>query len=153
MNSGGIRSSFDVGNITYADMLGVLPFQNTVDLIEIRGKFLRQTLEKSAGKLSSDGGSSGGFLQVSGIKMTMDLRNPAGERITSLKVSCAQCQTPTYLEFDDESVYSVTLPSYLANGGDGHDIVEMHKTSHIPGNFSSKSTPIYFITSLNDQFT
>ena len=68
MNSGGIRSSIDVGNITLADLLGVLPFSNTVDIITMTGEGLKIVLEESASKLSRDGLSSkGGFLQVSGI--------------------------------------------------------------------------------------
>ena len=40
-NSGGIRTPFEKGNITQADLLAVFPFQNTFDLITIAGKYLR----------------------------------------------------------------------------------------------------------------
>jgi 2',3'-cyclic-nucleotide 2'-phosphodiesterase (5'-nucleotidase family) len=61
MNSGGIRGSLEAGNITTADMLGVIPFQNSVDLIQIKGEYLKQTFEFMASKIGE-----GGFLQVAG---------------------------------------------------------------------------------------
>ena len=48
-------------------MLTVLPFQNNIELLEVKGVTLRKVLEKSVGLLSVDGESDGGgFLQVSG---------------------------------------------------------------------------------------
>ena len=48
-------------------MLTVLPFQNNIELLEVKGVTLRKVLEKSVGLLSVDGeNDGGGFLQVSG---------------------------------------------------------------------------------------
>ena len=54
-NSGGIRAGLQKGNISFADMYGVLPYGNSIDRITIKGIFLRKTLEISAGKFSPDG--------------------------------------------------------------------------------------------------
>ena len=65
MNSGGIRGSLEKGNITFTDMFTVLPFQNDINIFEIKGRHLKETLELSASRLSSDGkNSDGGFIQV-----------------------------------------------------------------------------------------
>lgn len=49
MNSGGIRGSIDEiaksGSISMEDILQVLPFQNTVDMIEIKGEHLLEAFE------------------------------------------------------------------------------------------------------------
>lgn len=67
MNSGGIRSSLEIGNITMADLMAALPFGNSIDQVTIKGKLLRETFEKVASKASVDGSTNfGGFLQVSG---------------------------------------------------------------------------------------
>lgn len=67
MNSGGIRGSFEIGNISMADLLTVMPFGNTIDLITIKGRYIKETFEKAAARMKPDGEtSSGGFLQVSG---------------------------------------------------------------------------------------
>ena len=64
-NSGGIRAGLQKGNISFADMYGVLPYGNSIDRITIKGIFLRKTLEISAGKFSPDGENEGvGFPQV-----------------------------------------------------------------------------------------
>ena len=75
MNSGGIRSAIEIGKISFSDMIGLLPFSNTNDLITLTGKDLKMVLEFSAkGLVWTEDGlafnrslSTGGFLQVSGI--------------------------------------------------------------------------------------
>ncbi len=65
INSGGLRGSFEAGVITESDVLTVLPFGNTVDVVSVTGRTLRQVFERSAGRMSPDGKqTSGGFLQV-----------------------------------------------------------------------------------------
>lgn len=61
---------FIPGTITFENVLTVLPFQNTVDLIEIKGKFLRQAFEFSVENYDPNGlHLPGKFLQVSGKKI------------------------------------------------------------------------------------
>ena len=74
INSGGIRNDLDKGNISFSDMMGILPFSNTVDIVKLKGKDLKAALEFSAsslhveevspGKMEVQG--EGKFLQVSG---------------------------------------------------------------------------------------
>ena len=74
INSGGIRNDLDKGNISFSDMMGILPFSNTVDIVMLKGKDLRAVLESSAASLqlkeTSPGRKEvqgrGKFLQVSG---------------------------------------------------------------------------------------
>ena len=70
MHSGGIRNSINIGNISFSDMMGLIPFTNTIDLITLTGKDLKSVLEFSAkGLVWTEGNISGkgSFLQVSGI--------------------------------------------------------------------------------------
>merc|ERR1712037_666449 len=47
-NNGGIRSSMEVGEILYDDLLYILPFENTVDLVTMKkGRGIRNVLEKA----------------------------------------------------------------------------------------------------------
>ena len=64
INSGGIRTSLDKGNISFSDLMGLLPFTNTVDIVKLKGRDLRDTLEFSTSSLGTD--KRGRFLQVSG---------------------------------------------------------------------------------------
>ena len=65
INSGGIKASFDKGNITMENLLMSFPFRNTYDVVLIQGKYLRQALEHSVANMNPDGSNEAGrFLQV-----------------------------------------------------------------------------------------
>lgn len=48
--AGGVRTPLDQGPITYADLKTTIPFENTVDVFELRGDHLLETLEFSVSK-------------------------------------------------------------------------------------------------------
>ena len=49
------------------DVLAVAPFQNTIDIVELRGRHVKEMFEHSVRKYDPTGMSApGGFLQVSG---------------------------------------------------------------------------------------
>lgn len=52
------------GSITMEDLIAVLPFGGTFDLVQMNGSVLREVFEHSVHRY---GESSGEFLQVSGI--------------------------------------------------------------------------------------
>ena len=138
INSGGIRGGFEIGEITVADMLAVIPFKNSIDLITIKGKYIRQALQESAGRLSEEGKlSRGGFLQVSGIKMTIDLSKSKDDRVTELKVKCTQCFSELSAQYEDlidERSYNVSITNYLSNnGGDRYVVFPKYKLSQLEG--------------------
>jgi 2',3'-cyclic-nucleotide 2'-phosphodiesterase (5'-nucleotidase family) len=54
---------------------------------------------------------AGGFLQVSGVRLTWDPRRPAGSRIVSAEIGGVPLAA--------EGTYTVGVPSYLFHGGDG----------------------------------
>lgn len=56
------------GSITMEDLIAVLPFGGTFDLVQINGSALREAFEHSVRRY---GGSTGEFLQVSGIVTTV----------------------------------------------------------------------------------
>lgn len=55
-----------VGSITMEDLISVLPFGGTYDLVQLRGSTLRKAFEHSVRRY---GQSTGEFLQVSGIRL------------------------------------------------------------------------------------
>eukprot|EP00095_Tigriopus_kingsejongensis_P003631 maker-scaffold341_size202020-snap-gene-1.15 protein:Tk03631 transcript:maker-scaffold341_size202020-snap-gene-1.15-mRNA-1 annotation:"hypothetical protein DAPPUDRAFT_42388" len=140
INSGGLRSSFEMGNMTMADILTVLPFENTVDIVTLRGSHLKGIFEEVAGRMKSGGNNSGtgGFLQVSGIQVTLDLRRAIGDRVTRLYTRCSECKVPKYSPLDLEQIYNVSTVSYLAKGGDANHILRDEKLAHIRGPLDSE---------------
>ena len=88
-NNGGIRAPFAVGNITYEDVLEVLPFDNTVDKVTMTGAGLKQSLENSAALINYPDvfGYPGFGFQVAGLRFTIDVQSDnQNSRITNLKV-------------------------------------------------------------------
>ena len=105
INSGGLRGDFEIGNITMYDVLTVLPFKNSIDIVTIRGKHLLETFEFVAGgewATEADGSrtkaGSGRFLQVSGFHLIVDPGMEEGHRVRQLLVRCSACKIPRYTE-------------------------------------------------------
>jgi 5'-nucleotidase / UDP-sugar diphosphatase len=112
MNGGGIRAGkvYPPGTtITRRDVLAELPFNNRVVTVEVSGRALRQALENGLALMPDAGGR---FPQVSGIVLDADLRRPAGDRITSLKIGNAAV--------DEARIYQVATIDFIARGGDGY---------------------------------
>ena len=53
------------GEVTVGDLLNVQPFGNTLDLVEIEGRYIREALEHSVSGLDPDV-QDGKFLQMTG---------------------------------------------------------------------------------------
>ena len=49
INSGGVRTSIDAGEVTYADLFQVLPFENEVYIVTLTGENLKSYLDNSGG--------------------------------------------------------------------------------------------------------
>ena len=126
-NSGGIRSSIDKGNITMADLLAAFPFENTYDAVVLLGKHIIMALEHSVVNMDENGGgTSGAFLQVSGLRVTYDLREPMGSRVVRVEVVE---EAGGWAELEAEREYGVVVSSYLATGGDGYQVSQWQQRS------------------------
>ena len=84
VNGGGIRDDLPEGDITYADIIAVHPFGNTLCAIEVTGQeimdFLEHVNQFVQTEASADGlavGEDGSFQQVSGLKFTVDTSIPS----------------------------------------------------------------------------
>lgn len=139
VNGGAIRAdkTFSVGNFSERTFLDIFPYGNDINLVTVPGRVLRQVMECSASALiagpeddydTSRRTPTGGFLQVSGIRVVYDLKKQPmtfnketnqvdrqGERLVTLEL---QREDGHWTEVDDDAQYTVALSSYLANGGD-----------------------------------
>lgn len=127
-NGGGLRADIAAGNVTFGQALSVLPFGNTLFVIDLSGQEVIELAETSAGKVGS-----GGFLQVSSalrIDYCADAAscsNPlvAGGRVTSVKVN----GTPV----DPAATYRLATNNFTAGGGDGYAVLA--NACQRPGNY------------------
>ena len=74
VNGGGIRADIEAGEITYEDVIAVHPYANTICMVKATGQEILDALEFACRSTLTvvDDGENGGFLQVSGIKFTID---------------------------------------------------------------------------------
>ena len=129
VNGGGIRADIPAGDITYGQIIEVHPYSNAMCVVEATGQEILDALEWSVAKLP---GESGGFLQVSGIKFTVNVGVPTSvvkdedgffasvsgdRRIEDVQVLQAD---GSYVSLDPNKTYTVACHNYLLKkAGDG----------------------------------
>jgi len=115
-NSGGIRSSIDAGEVTMGEVLGVLPFQNTLSTFEISGAGVIAALENGVSQVEE---VKGRFPQVAGIKFTWDASVAPNEgRIVEVMVADGD----GWVAIDPAKIYGVVTNNYVRGGGDGYKV-------------------------------
>ncbi|XP_028251528.1 5'-nucleotidase-like [Parambassis ranga] len=134
LNSGAIRSAIDErhrnGTITMEEVLTVLPFGGTFDMIQMKGSTLKKVFEHSVRRY---GKMYGEFLQVSGIHVEYDVDKPVNQRVVSLSLLCIECRVPKYEPLDPQKTYTVVMPSYIAGGGDSYTMIKEEMLKHNTG--------------------
>ncbi len=124
INGGGIRADIAKGDITYADIIAVHPFGNSVCLVEATGQQILDALELGAANAPEE---SGGFLQVSGLTYEIHTEIPSSVVLTEnrefVKVD-GEYRVKNVLvggePLDTEKIYTLASHNYmLKSGGDG----------------------------------
>lgn len=116
MNSGGVRASIDIGDISYKDVLTVQPFGNSITKSVMTGTLITQYLNTVA----TFQAGSGAYAQFIGVSMTVDC--------TAGSVSISDINGKGY---SDTESYSFTVPSYNAAGGDGYPALDPIMTGYV----------------------
>lgn len=123
LEGGGIRASISYdesegGEITMEDGETAIPFKNYMVIVSMNGKKLKEVLEHSV-HLYDDQQKRGEFLQVAGLQVTYDVAKPPGQRVVAVKVRSGS----DYECLQKNRVYRVIVTEYLANGGDGFEMM------------------------------
>ena len=160
MNAGGIRAGIKKGDITYKDIIDVIPFSNTICLSEVTGKELLDILEYTSSYAEEKGGS-GSNMQISGMKYDLDTSKVADyeldkdlnlikvnsiNRVRNVKILNGDKYEPIVLE----KTYKVGSISYiLVNGGCGLNCIFGNKKPLLTDIATDFETLIDYINSLN----
>lgn len=108
-NGGGLRIPLVAkGDITMGKMYELMPFDNTLVTMELKGSDLKKALENGIGNTTI------GWVQFSGVKVYYDINKPLGERITGMVMLDGS-------KVDMEKYYTVVTNDFMATGGDGFD--------------------------------
>jgi 2',3'-cyclic-nucleotide 2'-phosphodiesterase (5'-nucleotidase family) len=103
INTAGIRSRLQAGDITYGKLFTIEPFGNTLYRVRMSGAQVREYFEKLLSR------NTAGF-HVSGITIGYDPDKPVGSKITSLTL-------PAGRTLSDNATYDVIMNNFNATGG------------------------------------
>ncbi|WP_230531417.1 bifunctional metallophosphatase/5'-nucleotidase [Microvirga roseola] len=113
-NGGGIRADkqYNAGQkLTRRDILSEMPFGNTTVLLEVTGAQIKEALENGVSQVRELGGR---FPQVSGITAEVDVKEPVGSRVKSVKINGQP--------LDPAKTYTLATNDFVARGGDGYKV-------------------------------
>jgi 2',3'-cyclic-nucleotide 2'-phosphodiesterase (5'-nucleotidase family) len=108
-NGGGIRASIDAGEITRGEIITVLPFGNTVKVVEVTGQDIIDALEWGYSQLPK---TNGGFPQTGGMKIIYSKFSDPGNRIKRVLINGKV--------LDPKATYTLATNDFMAAGGDGY---------------------------------
>lgn len=106
-NGGGIRNQLSAGDLTYGDIISLLPFDNYLETIEVTGQDIFDVLEACCQLLPEKDGQ---FAQVSGLRYTVDIsKHP---RVQSVEVLNGD-----YEPVQPDRKYVLCTTDYCIDGG------------------------------------
>jgi 2',3'-cyclic-nucleotide 2'-phosphodiesterase (5'-nucleotidase family) len=107
-NGGGIRADILAGPVTLRTLFNVMPFDNKMVKLTMKGKDVRSILEHGAGLVR--------IVQLSGAEIGLRRKKPSGREVVSLAIGGQPLR--------DDATYNVTTIDFLAKGGDGYAAFE-----------------------------
>lgn len=112
-NGGGIRTSIDAGEVTKGEVLTVLPFGNTVRVIELSGADITAAIENG---ITDYPEAKGAFPHIAGMMVEFDATKEAGSRVTKITIAGLPL-VPT-------QTYTMATNDFLTYGGDSYEMFE-----------------------------
>ncbi|MDC7234112.1 MAG: bifunctional UDP-sugar hydrolase/5'-nucleotidase [Spirochaetales bacterium] len=112
-NGGGIRASIEAGEVTKGEIITVLPFGNTVTVLEVPGSTVVEVIENGIKDYPE---ASGAYCHMAGLTFEFDETKPAGSRVTKVMVGGSA--------LDPGAKYSMATNDFLAAGGDQYEMLK-----------------------------
>ena len=109
MNPGGIRADLDSGAVTWGELYTVQPFGNYCVSMDLTGSLIYDALNAQWADSSNVK-----MLQISGLRYSWDAGRPVNNRVVDIQKNGVSIKR--------NAVYSVTVNSFLAAGGDNFSV-------------------------------
>ncbi|MBK5284411.1 MAG: 5'-nucleotidase C-terminal domain-containing protein [Bacteroidia bacterium] len=128
LNNGGLRASLPAGNITRKNIYELMPFENSLSVLTLKGETLKKLFDCIAAK---------GGMPVSSLRMGIQNTEAVNIQISSVP-------------FDKEKIYKLITSDYLANGGDGLFLLsDLMKRDNL--NLKVRDALLEYISKLNSE--
>ena len=135
MNGGGVRADIPAGDVTFNDILSVMPFNNTAVLAEVTGQTIKDMLEMAVMHWPEEDGS---FPHVAGITFSVNTSIPSSVEVNELEefagvsgqyrvydIKILNRKTGKYAPMDLEKTYTISSHNYaLLEQGSGMKMLE-----------------------------
>ncbi len=133
-NAGGVRTGLDEGDITKKEVYEILPFDNTVVIIDVKGSVVMDAIKHGAEK----GPGSGAFLQTSGLTWTLT-EQADGSYVPS---------DVTFIDgtpLDMDATYTIATNSFMKTGGDGYDMLVEENDNYYDSSLFQRDMIIQYV--------
>ncbi|MCD4653123.1 5'-nucleotidase C-terminal domain-containing protein, partial [bacterium] len=115
-NAGGVRMDLQAGEITVGTVYELLPFENTLFMLELSGTSITDCLESLMERiLTSD--NDGSFPYTSNLRYTANMNNCKGQRLTKIEI---RANDGSWVNLELDQTYRIATNQYLASGRDGY---------------------------------
>ncbi len=121
VNGGGIRCGLPAGELTYGDIISMLPYDNYLCTVEITGAELVELLNACTKFVPQENGD---FPQVSGLKFTIDMSGGTGVA----DVMVQNKQSGEYEPVDLNRTYLLATIEYCVVGGEFQGVLKKNTT-------------------------
>lgn len=108
VNGGGLRAPVQKGTVTVGKLYEVMPFDNTLVTMKLKGSDLKRVIENGIMN------STVGWIQLYGLKVDYDSTQPQGNRITSMTLLNGN-------PVDMNTFYTVATIDFMYAKGDNYD--------------------------------
>ena len=118
LHSGCIRPNctFEKGPLSMADIFSIVPTEDPIIVVEVRGFILKQLLEDGFKSLPNPSNS---FPQTAGLRISLKEDNPPGSRVVQLSVVTRDGELEI-VDFNNHNrMYKLATSAFLAYGRDG----------------------------------
>ncbi|WP_019603778.1 5'-nucleotidase C-terminal domain-containing protein [Teredinibacter turnerae] len=121
-NGGGVRVDVPMGNYSIGDAYVLLPFSNTLVVLEMTGQQVVNVLEDALSYALDEAQSTGAYPYASGLRYNVDASAAKGSRVSNVEVNArvAGSWTPINLA----NTYKVVTNNFIASGQDGYTTFE-----------------------------
>jgi 5'-nucleotidase / UDP-sugar diphosphatase len=126
LNGGGIRCGLPAGELSYGDIISMLPYDNTLCTVEITGRQLLELLNACTKYVPQENGD---FPQVAGMKFTID--KSGGNGVTDVTVQSRQ--TDALEPLDLGRTYTLATIEYCVTGGGFQGVLKKNTTMQKTG--------------------
>lgn len=160
INGGGIRADILAGDITFNDLLSVLPFNNTVVLAEVSGQAIKDMMEMTMMLWPEENGS---FPHLSGITFSVNTDIPSSVVLDELEefvcvdgpyrvynIKIRNQETGEYEPIDLDKKYTIASHNYaLIEHGSGMKMLESAVIMQNEGLLDVEALERYIVEELN----